>query len=55
MGIKKFDGISEDLGINESNYFMYDGWGQCAPPPLRAPASQPGLGGARQDGVTRLH
>jgi len=33
MGIKKFDGISEDLGINESNYFMYDGWGQCAPPP----------------------
>ena len=23
------------LGINESNYFLYNGWGQCAlPPPL---------------------
>ena len=22
------------LGINESNYFLYNGWGQCALPPL---------------------
>ena len=33
--------LSQHLGINATNYFMYDGRGQCAPPPLRAPASQP--------------
>ena len=21
----------ENIGINASNYFMYNGWGQCAP------------------------
>jgi len=42
----------EHLGINATNYFMYDGRGQCAPAPLRAPASQPSRWGrARQDGV----
>ena len=33
--------MMEHQGINETNYFMYDGWTPDSPrPPLRAPASQ---------------
>ena len=24
--------LIEHLGSNETNYFMYNGWGQCTPP-----------------------